>query len=114
MNAAETILKMIEAVDPADTATMREIDERVFAFLNELDFILDNMSATKYTRSRDALCSIRPEGWYFAIFSTGVARAWKSKNDQPLETIGATEELAELHAIIQAIAYESRNDPTSP
>lgn len=76
-------------------------------------------SSYRYTRSRDALKAIRPEGWTIEIYN-GVdgnhARIFDIKTlldpsrgddfsfESPLRL--PTEELAELHAIIQAIAYE--------
>lgn len=73
----------------------------------------------KYTLSRDALKRIRPEGWWFQLTFHGAVDIdniklpnrydgtlwhkeypWKSSKNLP------TEELAELHAIIQAIEYE--------
>lgn len=89
--------------------------------------------AEKYTRSRDALKAIRPSGeeWHFIINklysakryleSSGLKEGWRAKltkaryedsgrlnvifatND---DGVFATEELAELHAIISAIDYE--------
>lgn len=71
----------------------------------------------EYTRSRDALKAVRPE-WYFIraggdwrstgefyclIYSTQVVPQFYVDH-------APTEELAELHAIIQAIAYERKQD----
>jgi hypothetical protein len=36
MTAAETILKIIENVDPADTAKLDEIDARVWCWLEQV------------------------------------------------------------------------------
>jgi hypothetical protein len=69
--------------------------------------------APTYTRSRDTLKSIRPQGHHFAVFSTGIAKAWKSKNDEPIEAVAITEELGELHAISQAIEYERHSRDAS-
>lgn len=116
MSDAQTILKMIEEVDPADTAKLDEIDARVYEFL---DFPDSNIGCPEYTRSRDSLKSIRPEGWGFNNYyhyKHGIdsqlhscsAGHWKV--NQWENTIFAealpTEELAELHAIIQAIDHE--------
>lgn len=137
---ADEILRMIEAVDPADSAKLDEIDARVFCFLptpnglppmkfvrmfgdgycfsaipaggREAPYALPN---PRYTRSRDALKAIRPEGWIMGIcfkiqangYCAGLYRL-SAENDiaeehsEPLPT----EELAELHAILQAIEYE--------
>lgn len=158
MTDDETTLKMIEEVDPAHTAKLDEIDARVWCFLKGYTFLyLEHFSSSgkavkcfryddngtcglarsqiKYTRSRDALKAIRPEGWQFQIvwrtgekgrpFGGRYGEVWKvcasgylideshgkygemgcltvDLGNHPLPT----EELAELHAIIQAIAYE--------
>lgn len=63
-----------------------------------------------YTSSRDALKSIRPQGWYFIIKHCYLEKdywAQCTNTDQIFTADGfPTEELAELHAIIQAIEYE--------
>jgi len=79
----------------------------------------------EYTRSRDALKSIRPEGWQYNMAHDGGEDAWKCALTKwgarctPLCWINSqwnisklikTEELAELHAIIQAIEWEIQND----
>lgn len=71
----------------------------------------------RYTRSRDALKAIRPDGCYFRVGNDGegtdpdlfvcemyYAPAYKNRGIKAVAL--PTEELAELHAIIQAIAYE--------
>lgn len=66
----------------------------------------------KYTRSRDALKSIRPEGWSFSISDKGNCLYFSNGySDKKVLSAGTlhTEELAELHAIIQAIEYERNN-----
>jgi hypothetical protein len=73
---------------------------------------LENTSYPYYTRSRDALKSIRPEGWQFVIDvregNASVCFARDCDNQKLGEWFTSpTEELAELHAIIQAIAFES-------
>ena len=67
--------------------------------------------APKYTRSRDALKAIRPEGWFITTSQTirgaecsMVSSSGRGMVKSHLPT--KTEELAELHAIIQAVAYE--------
>lgn len=135
--AAQTILKMIEAVDPADTATLDEIDARVWCLCNEARFkrMLSTPENYKhgyfsyyqgslwgskaiyppmyYTRSRDALKSIRPEGWSISIENDGTCDCFMTHRSGPHHQVSAptdrllpTEELAELHAIIQAIDYD--------
>lgn len=129
--SVEEILKMIETVSPDDTVKLDEIDARVQCFLHPCrpDWIgyEDGMAvvtsphggkirlikAKEYTRSRDALKAIRPEGWDFIDVSGGFNHnAWTCQiNMGPFTTEKQTlptEELAELHAIIQAIAYEKK------
>lgn len=130
------ILKMIETVDPNDTAKMDEIDARVWCYLHQHTYIgMDEGSGfsikyrhkdgyetasilfgiIKYTRSRDALKAIRPEGRFFEITkypsaasfaSDGFHARWYVDGRLQPQPELPTEELAELHAIIQAIAYE--------
>jgi len=129
------ILEMIEAVDPSDGDKLGEIDTHVEYFLNPQKGYTFKDSVKrytndyafqvvrhKYTRSRDALKAIRPEGWALAIYiasnhtNSGVCMRYNYRSDVPpvfsnkdkLEatTDLPTEELAELHAIIQAIEWE--------
>lgn len=126
------LLTLIETAEPSDTARLREIDARVVCFLNKRTFKLCNgtywydeetfetgggyncRDTSKYTRSRNALKAIRPKGWMIyemgQNYDTGV---WYCQMVNPKysgEDIGigeiASEELAELHAIIQAIAHD--------
>lgn len=69
----------------------------------------------RYTRSRDALKAIRPRGWGFDIQThnhRGDVVSWRciaelcDKQVHFSSGVLLSEELAELHAIIQAIAYE--------
>lgn len=139
---AQEILKLIEEVSPDDTAKLDEIDARVMAYLEGWKFEdyvrMYNEERTHaftlgegeilftvhYTRSRDALKAIRPEGWRLSV--DGIA--WVGvetknisqdkfacsllnwKRDAFINSYGLpTEELAELAAIIQAIEYERNN-----
>lgn len=134
MKDHEIILKMIEEVDPSDTAKLDEIDAKVELYNLEISiardennrrfYVLNKGTAyeskcyvaepQQYTRSRDALKAIRPEGWFYNIGhnesnSGGLfACSMYSHTNSPLKNSPdlPTEELAELHAIIQAIAYE--------
>ena len=78
----------------------------------------------RYTRSRDALKAIRPEGWSpigygydkeIGHFAGGWSYSlYKVTPDFKLRTTvnianQKSEELAELHAIIQAVEYERKN-----
>ena len=72
--------------------------------------------APQYTRSRDALKAIRPEGgwWEINTYSAGAfcfcqMDAWRKEPWFKSPGVGKylpTEELAELHAIVQAIEWE--------
>ena len=113
------ILKLIENVDPEDSAALDEIDYRVFKFIHGR--AVPNR-ARRYTTSRDALKSIRPEGytiwclegpnplltkeksaagWHCSLLKEA---QWSSPHVD--SEFLPTEELAELHAILQAIEYE--------
>lgn len=124
---AQELLKMIETVDPNDKAKLDEIDARVWCYINDREyfehddekvwFYLGGIARTyvcydNYTRSRDALKQIRPDGWHPSVWTYdggsrciisgyvgGVLYEFDSK-------ILKTEELSELHAIIQAIEHE--------
>jgi len=132
---SKEILKLIESVDPNDTAKMDEIDARISFFIDcerkwKFDRIQNGLvyyasefggtyllgngiySGPKYTRSRDALKAIRPEGWEYTMFQLNVH--WRCKLRPPngssirdvTSILQRTEELAELDAVIQAIEYE--------
>lgn len=69
----------------------------------------------EYTLSRDALKAIRPEGWIFAVHwretSKGLYPTGRGSRKDGIADVQSTkklptEELAELHAIIQAIEFE--------
>ena len=117
MTDAQTILEMIEAVDPEDSETLDEIDRVVFWFERELDAVaititVPRNSIPRYTRSRDALKAIRPEGWVVSSVSKAndcFCTFYRTNTGIEFK-VGSlpTEELAELHAIIQALEYERR------
>jgi len=153
MTEALDILKMIEEVDPSDTAKLDEIDARVYEYLgfywhgggdsknwqemaghwyfglpmNDKGVCLcrsDREFAEEppqHTRSRDALKAIRPGLQYYMHKDQG-ATLWQctfakwdvSGKNEHLEIKSPwlkTEELAELHAITQAIEHErSKNN----
>lgn len=131
------LLKLIEQVDPNDTEALDEIDARVHDYL--LDIHLKNLEKknirrniakavmdmsgagkryTKYTRSRDALKAIRPEGWLsgFCQYITGYKYIIEDEESGLVirSREFPTEELAELHVIIQAIQFERENATTPP
>ena len=126
MKDAEIILKMIETVDPKDISAIQEIEARVFCWVirekppisyaelsKQISFV---GGVPEYCTSRDALKAVRPQGWWFTIEPTGWHEDWwkvsavtqKYGSHVVLENEAhiQTEELAELHAIIQAIAHE--------
>ena len=110
MTAAK-ILKMIRSVDPADTKTLDEIDSLVWEYCG---YKVHSDPMTDYTRSRDEIKSLRPEGWHIKLeqgvnYWTGLIGkptcehgCWKPNFD----LFGKTEELTELAGVIQAIEYE--------
>lgn len=133
MTAAE-ILKLIETVDPSDTAKLDEIDARVCIYLRPkkaahlassiagfrekgtprpTDLELLSGRVEQVTRSRDALKQIRPEGdWSYASEGCGQSH-WFDMNLNGWSTTQfglPTEELAELHAIIQSLEWERNNE----
>lgn len=137
MTTAKEILELIENVDIKDSDKLDEIDAKVWCYLNnekferfhpsypekyrfwvELDNVIASRDFIHYTRSRDALKSIRPDGWEFTC---GISMydsdyyfcyVWTKQYDMP-QTIEVndlpTEELAELHAIIQAVEWTRNN-----
>lgn len=105
MNQAQEILKMIEEVDPSDETKMDEIDLSVAKYLKQHKIWIGIV-----TRSRDALKAIRPDGWFGMIRFFGEYSVCNINHVHPFGNADSqhlpTEELAELHAIIQAIEYE--------
>lgn len=121
MTPAQEILKLIETVDPTDSAKLDEIDILVYEYLEPVNSGYPYRIALslgvpsglpKYTRSRDALKAIRPEGWssYGAVHKEMSSFVYyKGVGYERIETDCydlPTEELAELHAIIQATEFE--------
>lgn len=131
MKAAD-ILRMIEAVSPDDAGKLDEIEARIWCWLNNRVFhgrdgkgrFAYNLhyplsmphprkridSSMQYTRSRDALKEIRPEGHYIDLHAFEEKWLCRFTNHEGKILIESeflpTEELAELHAIIQAIEHE--------
>lgn len=139
MITAYEILVMIEQVDVADDLQLDKIDALVNFYAACIPSVRETVNVErfiaarirlqdnpKYTRSRDALKAIRPEGWYinleprfmcgrfdngmgffaFAIKQTGGEVIQEATFAQLGGVLLKTEELAELAAIIRAIAYE--------
>ena len=130
---SKELLELIENVDPEDSDVLDEIDARTHVYIgfywhgdlepwengaghwgfmkgccckSDRQFAQDFL---KYTRSRDALKAIRPEGWFFDTCTDAAGtECYSDKGDVNLtnDISLPTEELAELHAIIQAISYE--------
>ena len=109
------ILEMIENVSPNDIETLDEIDAEIQWLLGVCEFPI--VLPISYTRSRDELKKIRPDGW---VFWQPVDRRYRGENRGvcPLYDVYPwvftktlpTEELSELHAIIQAIAHERKEN----
>lgn len=119
---SKEILELIENVDPSDTDTLDEIDGLFWGYYYKEG--CQQSKGGRPTRSRDALKSIRPEGWQyrlehdfgsdcflFTMTKWGARCVPKKYIDgqwdisKPIKT----EELAELHAIIQAIEWERKS-----
>lgn len=122
MDKHTEILTMIEGVNPADKSAMSNVREEIYEWFLAIGY---DAPYGDYTRSRDALKAIRPEGWILtAVYYA--PDSFKSHDDGSKGRITALskpetfeemdfvqfsstiqhEELAELHAIIQAIAYD--------
>lgn len=134
MSEHKKILKLIENVDPENGEVLRDIECYADCFIHDYVFWecrrehkdsydfsaywckganTKRVTAPRYTRSRDALKAIRPEGVY--IFQSPYSdktwicfsNFWDDEDRDDFESPKLpTEELAELHAIIQAVAYE--------
>lgn len=132
---AKKILILIETAHPEHKARLNEIDARVHAYVHHLEFLRllhpYRMASSRsyygrgrkgneriwrgpaYTRSRDDLKGIRPKGWHSyaapagsdCVFPLFQALAQLPSGRAALSPALPTEELAELHAIIQAIDY---------
>ena len=137
MISASEILEMIEKVDPDDETTLREIDIRVYVFLklnedfqvsihkggrsityrhnlwpqDERSVLFHTFDRYRYTRCRNKLKSIRPRYVEIDIFhrhSSSECEIWLDRNVSVKSPALPTEELAELHAIIQAISLQRK------
>lgn len=134
MSEAQKILELIENVDPSDTDTLDEIDARVWCWLNDRNadeifvthpntphpfwsYILyqssfENFGGKYCTRSRDALKGMRPMAFAYTLTYEDqkgwrAAMTWVHNAEvQFVSPVGWNEELAELHAVIQAIEHE--------
>lgn len=140
MAEAKKILEMIESVDVDDSDKLDEIDARVWCLLNSANFVqmvnigyfqynhcpdgeVRYRATKKYTRSRDDLKAIRPDGCFVSIKGSNdipSPEKWfchlfhvkdeKKEGYYVTSPNLPTEELAELHAIIQAIEWERNKE----
>ena len=133
MTEAETILKLIETVSPDDTAKLDEIDLAVWRYLyagtnnRYAGHPNGDYAGPQFTRDRSLLKEIRPEANWFQtklypeVRVLGVRGSGESKVTETTMiavyecaaiSYGLksprlpTEELAELHAILQSLEYE--------
>lgn len=119
MTDAHKILDMLLSVDIADEVALNEIDIQVWEYINraafpELWFGEYRIGPSRScTRSRDALKAIRPAGWQWYLVSrddSGAVRFGGARDAIGTGQVESpslpTEELAELYAIVQALAYE--------
>lgn len=102
---APTLLSMLETIDPTDSTALDALDLHVSHFLA-------HPLPLCYSRSRDVLKSIRPEGFLvkIEIWPSGPSVMGCFIDENGYVTTfesggGPTEELCELHVIIQAVAY---------
>lgn len=103
------LLKRIEAIDPTDKKAMQDLSNDVWSWIKGVKITPEFYPNLCF--SRDALKAIRPECLHLQIikgFTTGAIVKGAIKN--PVGDFSTpelpTEELAELHAIIQAIEYK--------
>lgn len=125
MTEAKKILEMIENVTHDDSVQLDEIDACAASYINSGLDLPDNVASSarvnpmhRFTRSRDALKAIRPEGWgvYTNCHDEKNKVIWECRAvllkdvESEMRPFTSpefqTEELAELHAIIQAIEWE--------
>lgn len=122
------LLTLIENADPADNKALDEIDARVWEFIGPEKHKPGEIKypglRPSYTASRDAIKIIRPEGWITSLHNSIIMRTdgpqkWQCQMSM-FENVHLkercakivfsgdcnSEELAELHAIIQAIEFE--------
>ena len=105
------ILELIEKVNPLDEWEMFSLNEKVYEWLLKIN---PEQKYALFVSSRDALKAIRPKDFVFymetATDNWGASKLSGINNNINFESpILPTEELAELHAIIQAISYEREN-----
>lgn len=118
MTEAQKILSLIESVDPNNDVLTNQINVAVQLYLDQIETLAKHgwwvMKGSKsYTESRDILKAIRPDGWDFEWRNYGkinnellVRYAAICPEKHFVSPKMTSEELAELHVIIQSIAYE--------
>lgn len=121
----KSLLNDIENVNPEDSMKLKRIEENFHRFLHgSVRPVIEEYRIKQVTNSRDALKDVRPHGWYpigFGKCGYGESEigmgafgfVFSLYKPDPFRQDGfvkskylPTEELAELHAIVQAIAYE--------
>ena len=131
-NQGQHILTLLEAVDDNTTdETLDEIDAQFWCLRKGLEFMyaddeyveymcpLENTQHTalfsiKCTRSRDALKAVRLKGWFIHVdaFSESLsefsARGWSGAHIVNTPMLH-TEEIAELHALVQTYMWSDGN-----
>lgn len=103
------IIESIKLLDINDTVKLSKIDYLVH------EYIFGNLMSKPftYTKSRDIIKGIRPKGFWFQIIPV-TDNEWNvtcsDVDDGPIICSGyiPSEELAELHATLQAIDYVRR------
>lgn len=119
MNIVELILHKIEDLsihDLLDDSKLAKIDALVHGYVlgKYAKTIVGLAEPLIYTKSRDLIKSLRPEGYWFQIIPVSKS-AWlvscANEKEGPIMCSGnmPSEELAELHAVIQAINYVRNN-----
>ncbi len=135
MNEAQSILKQIESVDATTPEGMLdEVDARAWCLkfgyrfqtmLNGGCLYDEGKHGTeaihrfepqfRYTRSRDALKSIRPSGRTFSMLACTEGYMCRSEPHVLKTPYLHNEEAAELHAIMQAVGYDqAREEKLTP
>jgi hypothetical protein len=111
----KVIIDLIETLEPSNNAEMAIIDAQVWHYLYGDDVTPPAGQYPQYTRSRDVLKTIRPaeflvkiENWekFTAVYGCFILPDGTLADFDSGQ--GTTEELAELHVILQGIAYSRK------
>lgn len=110
---AQKILKMIEAVDPADAAAMSKIDGLVSVLVSaDKSSLHPAKYLRRYTRSIDAQEALRRQGWLVDVYHdrekppTFRVLMGRPSGENFYESVSCTEPLARLHAWVQVIGMQ--------